>query len=221
MFRQIVSIIGLCLVNVYVGLAQTDYVAPHSIRYRLGVTGGLNVGQVATPDAKNTSDLLWRYNGGLCLEQRFSPTIALIYQLQYVRQGSNTLTNTIGGPPISKTEYIYATLPVLLRYQPRAQRGFVEIGGQVGYFLDGTIYFVYMPNKALSHQYVANLDAGLTGGVGYNLGKHLVLDGRYYYSLRKINPDFVSTDPTTGQTNTIHTVPQFHRVWSLNLSYYF
>ncbi|GAB3223724.1 hypothetical protein GCM10027423_59050 [Spirosoma arcticum] len=58
----------------------------HRIDYRLGITGGPNANQIKKEQG-GLNGIRWRYNAGITLEQRFSPTIALVYELIYSRQG--------------------------------------------------------------------------------------------------------------------------------------
>lgn len=189
--------------------------------FRFGVVGGINAGQINTPLVKSTTGLLWQYNVGVTVEQRFSSRFSLAYELKYARQGGTAKTSGLSGNDSNISEFNYLTLPIISRFQPRGERIFIEIGGQVGYFLSGRNYFASKKNQALSVQNMAKIDAGLVGGLGYRLGKHLVTDARYYYGMREIRRDLTAPDPTTGIPTLIKFVPQYNRVWSLNFSYYF
>jgi len=190
-------------------------------RYRFGITSSVQASNVVTPSLKGQNDLSLHFTGGVCLEQQFSPALAFSYQLLYSRLGGTSTSTSNGAAITFITKYNYLSLPLMVRIRPKGERAFVEFGGQVGYYLNGKNYMKGKQDQASQNQNVTKLDAGITAGVGYRLGKHFVLDGRYYHSLRKIKSDFTAPSPTTGQPTFYRTVPQYHRMYSLNLSYYF
>lgn len=189
--------------------------------YKVGLIGGLNAGQISTPSLNNTTGLLWDYNAGIALEQRFSTRFALAYELKYTRQGSKDKVSGILGNDKSISQYEYINIPVLIRYRPKGERAFIEFGGQASYFLKGRSYFASKETQSLALQNISKLDAGIIGGVGYRFGEHFVLDARYYYGMKKIRTDFTAPNPATGIPMFYTAVPQYHRVWSLNFTYYF
>ncbi|AUD04150.1 porin family protein [Spirosoma pollinicola] len=207
----------LCWLLVFPGRSYGQSV--NSFRY--GITGGLNAGQLNTPSINKTSGLRWQYAAGVTVEQPFSSNFALAAELKYARHGAKAKVSGIMGNDAIISEYDYVTLPIFVRFQPKFDRIFIELGGQIGYFLAGRSYFSSKKDQALAAQNINRLDAGLTGGVGYRLGTHLVMDVRYYHSLRSLYEDFTAIDPITGTSTFIKLTPQYQRVWSLNLSYFF
>ncbi len=189
--------------------------------FRFGLIGGINASQINTPSLKTTSGLLWQYGVGVTAEQRFSPRISLVSELKYSHQGSRSKAFGLLGDDVNVSKYNYLTLPIFVRYQPKGERVFIELGGQVGYFLGGQNYFNSRKDRALALQNVTPLDVGLVGGLGYRLSTHFVADVRYYHGLRRIREDFTAPDPVTGIPTSYLISPQYHRVWSLNLSYFF
>lgn len=203
-----------------------DYVAAQpGVTYKVSLTGGVNAAQLRQelPPLLKTvnSHLLWQYNAGIALEQRFSPHIALSYQLLYSKQGSSTPVSGSGGNDKVINQFDYISLPVMLRLNRGASKFFLEVGGQGGYLLEGKGYFGSSKNQASTYHYVHRLDFGLTGGVGYKLSNHFVVDARYYYGLNPILADHTEPNPQTGIPTFYRVVKWYNRVSSLNLSYYF
>lgn len=197
------------------------------ITYRLGVIGGANASQIKNNGG--LQDILWRYNAGISLEQRFSPAVALAYELIYTRQGetvNNDYYSLSMGRTVQNKQVItfdYLALPIMLRVRPKGERAFLEIGGQVGRLITNDFYFTN-PISPTPHAPLRNLnklDWGLTGGIGYRLGKHFVLDARYYYGMKPMLSDFTTIDPQTGASILNRRDKWYNRVYSLNISYYF
>ncbi|RYE12479.1 MAG: PorT family protein [Sphingobacteriaceae bacterium] len=188
------------------------------INYKFGLTSGVNAAQIK---ASTLSNLFWQYNAGVVLEQRFSPAIAVAYQLSYAKQGSSSLVTGLGGDDKIINELTYINLPVMLRFSRESKNFFLEAGGQVGYLLDGKGYFASSKNQATPFHHTHKIDAGLTGGIGYRLGNHLTIDARYYYGLNPILADYTAPDPATGILTFYRVSKWYNRVYSLNMSYYF
>lgn len=187
--------------------------------FHLGLTAGINAAQLQ--QASNRSHLLWRYNVGVAAEQRFSQVWAIASSLGYARQGSSTPVTGSAGNDKLINAFDYISLPVLIRYNPKARRSFLEAGGQVGYLLSAKGYFGSSKNQPTTFRYVNNLDVGLTGGVGYRLGDHLVVDARYYHGTQPILANHSAPDPQTGISTYYQVVKWYNRVWSINLTHYF
>lgn len=203
-----------------------EYVAPQpGVTYKVGLTGGVNAAQLrqVMPQLQQIvrSHLLWQYNAGLALEQRFSPHIALSYQLLYSKQGSSTpLTGSLGNDRVVN-QFDYISLPIMLRLNRGASKFFLEVGGQGSYLVEGKGYFASSKNQASTFHHVHRLDFGLTGGVGYRLSNHFVMDARYYHGLNPILADYTAPAPQTGIPTAYQVVKWYNRVYSMNLSYYF
>ena len=194
--------------------------------YRFGITGGLNANQIKNDGG--LQGILWRYNVGISLEQRFSPAIALAYQLVYSRQGESVNNNyrlSASSGTVSNKQIIifdYVALPIMLRVRPKGERAFLEVGGQVGTLIHNDFYFTNPPSSVPPSpiQHLTKIDAGLTGGVGYRLGEHLVVDARYYYGMKPVLSDFSAINPQTGASTLYKREKWYNRVYLLNLSYY-
>lgn len=189
-------------------------------RTRFGVKAGVNAGQIQT--SLTLTNLLWRYNAGMAFEQQFTRNFALASELIYTRQGSrfSSTNGYVSDKYISAFDYV--TLPVLLRFRPKGERGFVEAGGQIGYLLSANSYHTSDKDRTFSSfQHTNKLDAGLTGGVGYRLGPHVVVDFRYYYGMKPLRENYTAPDPQTGIPTYYRVEKLYNRVWSANLSYYF
>jgi hypothetical protein len=202
-----------CLIGMVQANAQTK------VSYRLGVTAGVNAAQLQQSSVR--SHLLWRYNAGVALTQQISPRFGIAYELHYSRQGSSTPVTGTGGDDKVITAFDYVNLPVLFRYQPRSERGFIEVGGQGGYLLSGKGYFNSTPNQASRFSHTNKVDGGLIVGVGTRLGTHLVVDARYYHGLNQILTNYSAPDPITGVSTYYQVVKWYNRVWSLNLACFF
>lgn len=202
-------------------LSFSSVYSQSKLDYRFGLTGGLSAAQINTPDIKTTTGPLWHYTVGIALQQRLSQKFALIYELKYARQGGRAETTGLLGNDVNITEFNYVSLPLIIQFQPKGEPLFIELGGQIGYFLSGRNYFASHKDQALQTQNMAKLDAGLLAGLGYRLGQHIVIDARYYYGMKTLHRDFEIADPVTGVPSMIKLIPQYNRVWSLNLSYYF
>lgn len=213
--KEIFFIGGICL------LSTLSLKAQSTIHYRFGLTSGIQASNVVIPHFNNHNDLSLHYTGGISLEQQFSPALALSYQLLYSRLGGISTSTGNGASITFITDYNYLTLPIMIRIRPKGERAFVGLGGQVGYYLNGKNYVKGKQDQALQNQNITKVDAGLTAGIGYRLGQHLVVDGRYYHSLRKLYEDFTAPSPATGQPTFYRSVAQYHRMYSVTLSYYF
>lgn len=199
-------------------MKATFLFAQSSIEYKFGVTSGLNASQIKAFDR---SDLLWQYNAGLTLEQKISPGISLSYQLLYTKQGSSNSVTGLSGSDKIINELNYLNVPIMLRLNRGSKRFFLEVGGQVGYLLDGKGYFKSSKDQFSPFHHTHKVDFGLTGGIGYRMGNHFVIDSRYYHGLNTILSDYTAPDPATG-TPTFYRVSRwYNRTYSLNLSYYF
>jgi Outer membrane protein beta-barrel domain len=192
--------------------------------FRLGLIGGVNAGLIK--NQAGYQSILWRYNAGITVEQRFSPAIGLIYQLIYSKQGETVNSrgyNAYTGKTTDKQVigFDYMALPVMLRVRPKGERAFLEAGGQIGYLIHKSFYLASQPNQVIPIQHTQPIDVGLTGGIGYRLGKHVVVDGRYYYGMKPLRENYTAPDPQTGISTYYRVEKWYNRVWSLNLSYYF
>lgn len=216
MKAKLSMVLALCLMSTVIAYSQTK------INYRFGLTSGLNAALI-----KNSSGIQsfrWSYNAGLSLEQRFSPSFALAYQLLYSRQGETVDLKFGGTGPTVGHQFItfdYITLPIMFRIRPKGERVFLELGGQVGSLVNNYIRITDPFNQERRFESTHQLDVGLTGGLGYRFGKHIVVDSRYYYGLKPILADFTSVNAQTGVATLNRVDKWYNRVYSLNLSYYF
>ncbi|MVM41808.1 outer membrane beta-barrel protein [Spirosoma sp. HMF3257] len=179
-------VIFLSLINLLEGYGQTGT--------RFGITFGPSAGQVQASLTLN--DILLRYKVGIAFEQQFTRNFALASELNYSRQGSRyTSTNGyVSDKYITAIDYI--SLPVLLRFRAKNERGFVEAGGQVGYLVSANSYHSSDKEKTFSvMQHTNKIDVGITGGVGYRLGSHVAVDLRYYYGMQPIRQNYTAPLP--------------------------
>ena len=195
------------------------------IDYRFGLIGGVNAGLIKA-NGIGYNSILWRYNIGISLEQRFSSALALVYQFTYSRQGETVKEEDY--TPVSGTihyrqvlSFDYITLPIMVRFRPKRERVFLEAGGQVGSMVHNYFYHTNAPSQGEPIYHTHQLDAGLTSGLGYRFGNHFVLDARYYYGMRPILRDYTYVDPQTGASSFVHLIKWYNRVVFINLSYYF
>jgi hypothetical protein len=93
--------------------------------YKFGLTSGVNAAQIK---ASSLSNLFWQYNGGIVLEQRFSPLIAVAYQLLYAKQGSSSPVTGLGGDDKIINELTYINLPIMLRFSRGSKNFFLKPG---------------------------------------------------------------------------------------------
>lgn len=205
----------LCVLCWLLGLHLCEAQATSS--FRLGLTGGLNAAQL---QQTNRSRILWRYNAGVTVEQRLSSVFAVAAHVLYSRQGSSTPVTGLGGKDKLINAFDYVSLPIMVRYSPKTERAFFEVGGQGGYLFSAEGYFGSSKNQPTTFRYVHNLDVGVTGGVGYRLSNRIVVDARYYHGIRPILANYTAPDPQTGSPTYYRVVKWYNRVWSLNLSYY-
>jgi hypothetical protein len=196
----------ICLGATYTSFAQNTI--------RIGITGGINASQIKT--STNLTDLLWKYNGGIAFARNVIGDLSLAGELVYSRQGSKLALNQ---SDTYITHFNYIALPVLARFKPGGKAFFIQIGGKLGFLLNGREMYNNnnYPND-LNH--LRKFDAGAVGGVGSWLGEHVALDARYYYGMAGLIKKHTVTDPVTGQT--FYGSDKWNsRVWSLNLTYYF
>lgn len=210
--KKAFSVSILLLVSVAYSTAQS------SVKCKFGLTGGVNAAQL---QQIVRSHILWRYNTGVTVEQNISPGISVAYQLLYSQQGSSTPTSGIQGNDRIINTFNYISLPVTVRVSPKTNSLFFAVGVQGGYLLDGKGYFSSSINQATVFRNTHKIDAGPTGGIGYRLSNHWVMETRYYHGLRPILSDFTAADPQTGISTLYRSPKWYNRVWSLNLSYYF
>ncbi len=184
---------------------------------RFGLSGGLNGNLIHTNHLGPNSESkgLWDYTGGISLEHRLTSSLTLSYNLLYSRQGGvELITSKLPGYGSTKmiTEFCYLTLPVMVRYNLGGGRFFMSGGPQFGYLLKAKWYAAGFEGSAQSWDlaYMRRFDVGLTSGLGYRLGKHVVLESRYYYGLNPFN----ESDPQTNYK-------EYNRTWASNLVYYF
>lgn len=185
-------------------------------RLRFGLLGGLNGNLIhATYLGPNSeSKPRWDYTTGVSVDHRLTSSLTLSYNVLYSRQGgAELITSKIGyGSTKMMTEFSYLTLPVMVRYNLGGGRFFISGGPQIGYLLKAKWYAAGFEGSAQSWDlaYMRRFDVGLTGGLGYRLGRHVVLESRYYYGLNPFN----ETDPQTNYK-------EYNRTWASNLVYYF
>jgi hypothetical protein len=189
---------------------------------RFGLSGGLNDNLIhATYLGPNSeSKGLWDYAGGISLEHRLTSTFTLTYDLLYSRQGgAELITSKIGyGSEKLISKLSYLTLPAMVRYQFGGGRVFISGGPQIGYFLKAKWYaasFGEGSSKSWDLSSFHRLDAGLTAGLGYHLGRHFVIESRYYHGLNPIN----KPNPQTHTYHENHKI--YNRTWASNLVLYF
>lgn len=189
-------------------------------RTRFGITAGLNASQIQA--SLTHPNLLWRYNAGVAFEHQFTNNFALASELIYTRQGSSLSSNNNNVSDKYITAFDYITLPVLLRFRPKGERGFIEAGGQIGYLTSANGYRTSNRESTSSaFQHTNKIDAGLTGGIGYRLGKYIVVDLRYYHGMKPMRENYTAPAPQTGISTYYQVEKWYNRVWSLNFSYYF
>ena len=186
-------------------------------RLLFGITGGVNQNLIhATYWGPNSeSKLIWDYTAGVSLEQRLTSSLTVTYNLLYSHQGgAELITSKLPGYGSSKmiTKFSYLTLPVMVRYHVGGGRFFLSGGPQIGYLLKAKWYAAGFEGSAENWDLADRhrLDVGLTGGLGYRIGKHVVIESRYYYGL----PHFNETDPQINYK-------EYNRTWASNLAYYF
>ncbi|MCX6214583.1 porin family protein [Spirosoma sp.] len=216
MYKKLIILSGLYLLN------NLPISGQHRIDYRFGLIGGLNAALIQK--STGIQNIRWRYNMGLTLEQRFSPTVSLVYQLLYSRQGETVNLKYGGTGPTIGHQYItfdYMTLPIMVRFRPKGEQVFLELGGQVSTLVNNYIYITDPFNQGKPFDNVNQLDVGFTGGLGYRFGKHIVVDTRYYHGTKPILSDFTVVNPQSGVPTLYRQEKWFNRVYSLNLSYYF
>ena len=181
---------------------------------RYGVTGGLNLSRVK--NSINLTGPLWSYRVGLALERDFSEKLSLTGELVYSRQGGS-VSDVFSGKYI--TNFDYLAVPLIARYRPSGKNFFIQAGGRIGFLVHNKEVYTHNNSEArLDH--LRSLDAGILGGIGYRLGRHFVVDARYYYGLTTMFKDHWVLDPVTLEPIFLATPKSFHRVWSLNLTVY-
>ncbi|WP_177236786.1 porin family protein [Spirosoma endophyticum] len=208
--------IGLLLTNLFPIYGQ------HPIDYKLGLIGGVNAALIQ--NSTGIQNIRWRYNLGLAIEQRFSPALGLVYQINYSRQGETVNLKYGGTGPVIGHQYItfdYVNLAIMARFRPKSERIFIQLGGQLGLLVNDYILVTDPFNQGKSFENVNKLDVGVTGGLGYRFGRHFVIDTRYYHGMKPILSDFISVNPQTGISTFNKQDKWYNRVYSLNLSYYF
>ena len=110
----------------------------------------------------------------------------------------------------------------MLRVRPKGERAFLQAGGQVGTLIHNDFYVTNLPVSVPPSpiQHLTKIDAGLTGGVGYRLGWHFVIDARYYHGMKPLLSDFSSVAPQTGVSILYKREKWYNRVYLLNLTYH-
>jgi hypothetical protein len=181
---------------------------------RIGITGGSNASRIKT--STNLTDLLWSYNVGLAFEKGLSDDLSLASELVYSKQGSS-IDNVSSGEYI--THFDYLALPVFVRYSPGGKNVFFQAGGKFGYLVNDKEIYTYN-NTESNLDHLRQWDAGVLGGIGYRIGKHVVVDARYYYGLTPLIKKHTVLDPVTLKPIFYGADRWYNRVWSLNLTVY-
>lgn len=182
---------------------------------RVGITGGPNASQIKT--STNLTDLLWSYNVGLAFEKGLKKDLSIASELVYTRQGSS-LDEVFSGKYI--THFDYLALPVFIRYSPGGKNAFILAGAKFGYLIYDKEKYTYNNSEGnLNH--LRQWDAGLLGGIGYRISRHVVLDTRYYFGLTPLIKKHTVLDPVTLEPIFFGADRWINRVWSLNLTIYF
>ncbi|GAB3953276.1 hypothetical protein GCM10028805_36650 [Spirosoma harenae] len=191
--------------------------------FRLGVTGGANQSLINYSQVADYHKLqpIWGYNAGISFEHRLSSTLRVGYDLLYSQQGGTEVaTNPRDNRNyelIMKIDYL--SLPLMVRYQIAGGRFLIAGGPQLGYLLQERTIDPQLGEIAgyrWNLDYFHRVDLGLTGGLGYQIGKHLLFSTRYTTSLRPINGPYPQSSTYSEYANKI-----YNRVWSTNLTYYF
>lgn len=133
---------------------------------------------------------------GLAFEKGLSDDLSLASELVYSKQGSS-IDNVSSGEYI--THFDYLALPVFVRYSPGGKNVFFQAGGKFGYLVNDKEIYTYN-NTESNLDHLRQWDAGVLGGIGYRIGKHVVVDARYYYGLTPLIKKHTVLDPVTLET---------------------
>jgi hypothetical protein len=182
--------------------------------FRWGLKAGLNGSRSFTKAGGTT--FRPGYLTGLTAEYRFSPRWSLAADPAYSNQDETywfTFSSTDPAVKV-KLENRFLVLPVLVRFSPRANPFFAQLGLQGAY---------YLPRNGLYYTR-RKVDVGLVAGAGYRLSRHWVVEARFTQGItsRSRPGEVVVADPNTGQIYlTEHVYRRFGQVGTFALSYFF
>jgi hypothetical protein len=211
LMNKIQQVICVMIVLNLICVKTTCY-GQHNIR--IGITGGPSAAQIKT--STNLTNLIWKYNAGIAFTGTVIGNLSLAVELVYSRQGSRLALNQ---NQTYTTHFDYIALPVLARFKPNGKQLFIQTGGKLGYLVNSSDKYTNS-NSPSDLSNLRKWDAGAMGGVGTWLGKHTVIDFRYYHGMAGLIKKHAIVDPITGKT-FFGADKWNHRVWSVNLTYYF
>jgi hypothetical protein len=164
------KIILLLLLSV----TQLQFAQEKSKLIQLGIKAGINYSNYT--NAEINTDAITSFHGGFIAEIKLLKNFALQPELYYSTQGA-TIENL--GDEL-KNELGYVSIPLLAKFYLTDNLSF-DIGPQASFLLSER-------NEVTTND-TNSFDFAVVGGLGYDLGKHFFIQGRYGLGLTEAKRD--------------------------------
>ncbi len=154
-----------------------------------GVKGGLNYSNLAGMDSKDDNARIG-FNGGVFARTMPDQPVGLQVELLYSTKGNHTTYSTFFGLVDQDVDFNlnYLELPVMLSVRLMDIVD-LQIGGYAAYLLSAKVKTsgdLGTFSDDVNKDNFKSIDAGIAGGVGFNVGENLQLGIRYLHGLTDV-----------------------------------
>lgn len=155
---------------------------------KIGVKGGLSFSNLYVDDIDD-DQMLTGFNIGLFAKFPIAESFAVQTELYYTNKGAELTYNENFGTTKFKLDYI--EVPLLMVFNITNNFN-IQAGGYAGYMISGKVTnesdgpFDF--ENELNTDDFNRLDAGLTGGIGFDF-EPITVGARYYYGLTKVGKE--------------------------------
>lgn len=146
-------------------------------RLHFGVRAGANFSDFA--NANFETEGLLGFHAGAIVGFRISDSFSIEEEFLFSQQGAKLKGGLLDGKNVKLS---YVTVPILLKYKSPIGL-FVEAGPQVGILVDEDVKALGVPSDT---DFAEKIDAGITGGIGYQFKNGLGISARYYISFTDV-----------------------------------
>lgn len=210
----------LLILLAFIPLFATAQVGEYRSEFAVGVNGGYMLSNVGFQPSVPQS-MLGGFTGGITLrytcEKYFKSICAIVAEVNIAQTGWKEKILDSKNEPVYyiddasdalryERHATYLQIPLMARLgwgrERRGVQGFIQIGPQIGIFMNESTSSNLIPGKETATQRTSNIvaqdsmaiekkfDYGITGGAGveFSIPKvgHFLLEGRYYYGLGNI-----------------------------------
>lgn len=183
-------------------------------QFSFGLKGGLNINNIGVKDLPSGQENNYKMNLGFHLgffgQILITDKLSLIPEFQFTLRGASS--EDISTNSDIRTNLNYLELPILLSYSLIEKIG-IDLGPSFAYKISSVAKGENFSNN-IDDLYDKNVDFGISTGVRFNVTDKIVLIGRYYYGIAKVN-EFTFADVNNNQT----TVSYYNRIIQLGIGY--